>query len=145
MLLLLDVKLVLLLDVKLVLLLQPWLLVFLLNPALVPVVQIDRHECSPPPTDLEGGGSGGGRGAVTTRGTAPGKAPSGTDLGTPEGCTNGGSARTSKELPSSSPSNTDVRGGTADSGRELSCRVGNGFFLGLPRLGLSDCALGGRM
>ena len=85
----------------------------------------------PTNTDLEGGGSGGGRGAVTTRGTAP--------------CTNGGSARTSKELPSSSPSNSDVRGGAADSGRELSCRLSDGFFLGLSRLGLSDCALGGRM
>ena len=38
----------LLLDVKLVLLLQPWLLVFLLNPALIPVGQIDRRGCSPP-------------------------------------------------------------------------------------------------
>ena len=38
----------LLLDVKPVLLLPPWLLVFLLNPALVPVGQIDHHGCSPP-------------------------------------------------------------------------------------------------
>ena len=38
----------LLLDVKLLLLLQPWLWVLLLNPALVPVGQIDRRGCSPP-------------------------------------------------------------------------------------------------
>ena len=43
-----NVFVIMLLDVKLVLLWQPWLLVFLLNPALVPVGQIDRRGCSPP-------------------------------------------------------------------------------------------------
>ena len=98
-----------------------------------------RLSVLPTSTDLEGGGSGVGRGAVTTLGTTPGNAPSaGTDSGAHGGCTNGGSARTSNELlPSPCPSNTVVRGGTADNSRELPGRVGNGCFLGLPRLGLS--------